>query len=86
MALRNSVCRLRDGEISFATWRGSLAFLLSYALGTIAAMTFATTLIGEGTRRAAGKLDRPDLPRDLSVASSFLALLVGVIWCGLALR
>jgi len=72
--------------VAFATWRGSLAFLLSYALGTIAAMTFATTLIGEGTRRAAGKLDRPDLPRVLSVASSFLALLVGVIWCGLALR
>lgn len=72
--------------VAFATWRGSLAFLLSYALGTIAAMTVATTLIGEGTRRAAGKLDRPDLPRDLSVGSSFLALMVGVVWCGLALR
>eukprot|EP00984_Skeletonema_dohrnii_P016172 scaffold7134_cov174-Skeletonema_dohrnii-CCMP3373.AAC.2 len=40
----------------------------------MAAMALATTIIGEGTRRAAGKLDRPDLPRDLSVASSFLAL------------
>lgn len=72
--------------VAFATWRGSLAFLLSYALGTVAAMTVATTIIGEGTRRAAGKLDRPDLPRDLSVGSSFLALVVGVVWCGLALR
>ena len=72
--------------VAISTWRGSLTFLVSYALGTMAAMTLATTLIGEGTRRAAGKLDRPDLPRDLSVASSFLALVVGVVWCGLALR
>ena len=49
-------------------------------------MTLATTVIGEGTCKAAGKLDRPDLPRDLSVASSFLALIVGVIWCWLAVR
>ncbi|KAL7530851.1 hypothetical protein ACHAXR_003710 [Thalassiosira sp. AJA248-18] len=72
--------------VAIATWRGSLTFLLSYALGTMAAMSLATTLIGEGTRRAAGKLERPDLPRDLSVASSFLALVVGVVWCGFALR
>lgn len=72
--------------VAIATWRGSLTFLLSYALGTMAAMTMATMIIGEGTRRAAGKMNRPDLPRDLSVASSFLALIVGVVWCGLALR
>jgi len=70
--------------VAISTWRGSLTFLVSYALGTMAAMALATTIIGEGTRRAAGKLDRPDLPRDLSVASSFLALVVGVVWCGLA--
>lgn len=72
--------------VAIATWKGSLTFLLSYALGTMAAMALATTIIGEGTRRAAGKLDRPNLPRDLSVASSFLALVVGVVWCGLSLR
>eukprot|EP01082_Thalassiosira_pseudonana_P001243 g1703.t1 g1703 contig10:2614370-2615455(+) len=72
--------------VAISTWRGSLTFLISYALGTMAAMTLATTVIGEGTRRASDKLDRPDLPRDLSVGSSFLALIVGVVWCGLALR
>ena len=72
--------------VAIASWRGSLTFLVSYALGTMAAMTLATTVIGEGTRRASKKLDRPDLPRDLSVGSSFLALLVGVVWCVLALR
>mmetsp|Transcript_43870 Transcript_43870/g.93299 ORF Transcript_43870/g.93299 Transcript_43870/m.93299 type:complete len:355 (+) Transcript_43870:462-1526(+) len=72
--------------VAISTWRGSLTFLLSYALGTMGAMALATTVIGEGTRRAAGKLDRPDLPRDLSVGSSFLALVVGVVWCFLALN
>ena len=71
--------------VAISTLRGSLTFLLSYALGTMVAMSFATTIIGEGTRRAAGKLDRPDLPRDLSLVSSFLALVVGVVWCALAL-
>ena len=72
--------------VAISTLRGSLTFLLSYALGTMAAMAIATTIIGEGTRHAAGKLDRPDLPRDLSMGSSFLALIVGVVWCGLALN
>ena len=71
--------------VAISTLRGSLTFLLSYAMGTMAAMALATTIIGEGTRRAAGKLDRPDLPRDLSLGSSFLALIVGVVWCFLAL-
>ena len=72
--------------IAVSTWRGSMAFLLSYALGTMAAMTLATSLIGEGTRRASHKLERPNLPRDLSLGSSVLALIVGMVWCGLALR
>ena len=72
--------------VAISTFRGSLAFLLSYALGTTAAMALATSIIGEGTRRAAGKLDRPNLPRDLSAWSSALAMVVGVVWCGLALR
>lgn len=72
--------------VAVSSWKGSLTFLLAYAFGTMATMTLATTLIGEATCKAAGKLDRPDLPRDLSVVSSFLALIVGVIWCWLAVR
>ncbi|KAL3822011.1 hypothetical protein ACHAXA_002997 [Cyclostephanos tholiformis] len=66
--------------VAISTFRGSLAFLLSYALGTMGAMALATTIIGEGTRRAAGRLDRPNLPRDLSLVSSVLAIVVGVVW------
>lgn len=72
--------------LAVGTWRGSISFLLAYGLGTTLAMTIATTLIGESTRRAGEILDRPDIPQKLSMISSFLALGVGVFWCILALK
>jgi hypothetical protein len=70
--------------IAVATWSGSLAFLSAYALGTMTTMALATSLIGEGTRRAGDWFHRPDLPQKLSLASSGLAIAIGAIWCGLA--
>ena len=72
--------------IAVATWSGNLTFLLSYATGTMAAMAVTTTIIGEGTRRAGEVLNRPDVPQKLSFFSSVIAMLVGAIWCGLALK
>lgn len=70
--------------IAVATWRGNITFLLSYALGTIGAMTLSTTIIGEGTLKAAEIFHRPDIPQKLSYASSVIAILVGAFWVGLA--
>mmetsp|Transcript_13816 Transcript_13816/g.20229 ORF Transcript_13816/g.20229 Transcript_13816/m.20229 type:complete len:313 (-) Transcript_13816:127-1065(-) len=72
--------------LAVATWRGNLAFLLAYAAGTTAVMAVTTTLIGEGTRRAGQFFQRPDIPQKLSLGSSVLAIAIGSIWCGLALR
>lgn len=72
--------------LAVATWRGSLSFLLAYALGTVGAMTITTTLIGEGTRRAGEVFNRPDIPQKLSLISSILAMGVGVFWCYLAFK
>lgn len=72
--------------LAVATWRGSVSFLLSYAVGTMSAMAITTTLIGEGTRRAGEIFDRPDIPQKLSFFSSLLAIGVGVFWCFLALK
>jgi hypothetical protein len=72
--------------IAVASWSGNLAFLSAYALGTISTMAITTTLIGEGTRRAGQLFQRPDIPQKLSFASSWLAIAIGVIWCGLALK
>jgi sulfite exporter TauE/SafE len=72
--------------LAVATWRGNISFLLSYAVGTMAAMTLTTSLIGEATRRAGEVFHRPDIPQKLSLFSSVIAIAVGAIWCGLALR
>lgn len=72
--------------VAVATWRGSISFLLAYALGTMGAMSITTTLIGESTRRAGEILHRPDLPQKLSFFSSLLAMAVGVFWCYLAFK
>lgn len=72
--------------IAVATWSGNLAFLAAYAVGTMTAMAIVTTLIGEGTRRTGQIFNRPDLPQKLSLFSSFVAIAVGVFWCGLALK
>jgi hypothetical protein len=70
--------------VAVATWSGNLAFLSAYAMGTMTAMAVATTIIGEGTRKAGQVMERPDLPQKLSLISSFIAIAVGAIWCGLA--
>jgi len=72
--------------VAVATWRGNITFLLAYALGTMAAMTITTTLIGEGTRKAGEVLHRPDIPQKLSFVSSIIAIGVGLFWCSLALN
>jgi len=72
--------------LAVATWGGNLAFLSAYTTGTMAAMAITTTLIGEGTRRAGEIFNRPDIPQKLSYFSSLLAIAIGLIWCGLALK
>jgi hypothetical protein len=72
--------------LAVATWGGNLAFLSAYAAGTMATMAITTTLIGEGTRRASEVFNRPDIPQKLSYFSSILAIAIGAIWCGLALK
>lgn len=70
--------------LAVATWTENLAFLLAYGLGTIGAMTIVTTAIGEGTQRASELFNRPDIPQKLSYFSSMFAVVIGLIWCGLA--
>ena len=72
--------------LAVASWGGNLAFLSAYAAGTIGVMAIATSLIGEGTRRAGEVFNRPDLPQKLSFFTSLLAITIGVVWCGLALK
>lgn len=71
--------------LALPTVGGVLVFLTAYCAGTILAMSTATTLIGEGSLRIGESLDRPDLPKKMSLFSSGLAFLVGCIWMAKAL-
>lgn len=44
------------------------------------AMSATTTLIGEGSVRVGEALDKPDIPRKLSVVSSVVAIAIGAVW------
>jgi hypothetical protein len=72
--------------LAVTTWRGNLSFLLAYGLGTMGAMSIATTLVGEGTRKAGQIFNRPDIPQKLSMVFSCIAVMIGVTWTGLAFR
>ncbi|KAG5182191.1 hypothetical protein JKP88DRAFT_164788 [Tribonema minus] len=75
-----------DGAPSLApalactTWHGVLWFLLAYCGGTMAAMSAATTIIGEGSVRVGQALEQPDIPKRLSVVSSGIAIAIGAVW------
>ncbi|CAM9245449.1 unnamed protein product [Discosporangium mesarthrocarpum] len=66
--------------LALTTWRGVLWFLMAYCSGTMIAMSATTTVIGEGSVRVGQALDQPDIPRKLSVISSFIAIAIGAVW------
>ncbi len=63
-------------------WLGSGAYLLAFALGTIASMAAFAGLVGESTARAAGY--SPALARGFLLAAGLLTAAVGAFWLVLA--
>jgi len=57
-----------------------LSFLLAYCAGTVASMTMVTTLVGEGSVRMGESIDQPNFTEKLSMVSSIIAVVVGVVW------
>lgn len=66
--------------LALSSWTSVLWFLLAYCSGTMVAMSATTTLIGEGSVRVGKALDQPDIPRKLSIISSFVAITIGAVW------
>ena len=66
--------------LAFTSWKPVSLFLSAYGLGTVVSMAFATTLIGEGTKKMSEAMDAPDIPRRLSLVSSGIAIAVGIFW------
>lgn len=66
--------------LTMTTWRGALSFLVSYCIGTMIAMSLASGAVSEGSLRLGKAINNPDLPRNLSLVSSLIAIIIGVYW------
>jgi len=66
--------------LTMTSWRGALSFLISYCIGTIIAMSIASGAVSEGSLRLGKAVNNPNLPRNLSLASSLVAILIGIYW------
>ena len=66
--------------LAMTTWTSILGFLFSYCLGTMIAMSITGGLLSEGSTRLGKAINYPNFPRDLSVASSLVAMSLGIFW------
>lgn len=66
--------------ITMASWKSALTFLLSYSIGTIITMSLAAGTVGELSLRVSKVTNNPDLPRKLSLVTSFMAVAIGVFF------
>lgn len=58
----------------------AFTFLSSYCIGTIVTMSLTAGTLAELSLRLGKAVNNEDLPRQLSVASSGLAILIGIFW------
>lgn len=71
--------------LAMTSWRSAISFLMSYCIGTMAAMSFTAGAFGEGSLRLGEAFNNEDLPMNLSFASSLLAIIIGIYWVAQAL-
>ena len=71
--------------LTMPTWRVAATYLVSFGLGTMAAMSLFTGVVGELSSRMSDLLDDPRTPGRLALASSVFAVLMGSAWTGKAL-
>jgi hypothetical protein len=75
-----------DGAPSIApamvmsTWQNAAFYLGCYSLGTMIAMSAASSAIALLSTRLGKIANRPDLPKKLTFVSSLIALLIGIYW------
>ena len=66
-------------------WLGASMYLTCFGLGTLAAMSVFTALIGEVSCQFSARFDDPSTPAKLAMVSSIFALCVGVAWTSRAM-
>lgn len=69
--------------LAIKSWTGILGFLLSYCIGTMLMMSIASGFLSEASRRLGNAMkDKSEynFPKQLSIGSSILAILLGIFW------
>lgn len=66
--------------IAMNSWESALTFLSAYCFGTIFTMSFTAGIVGELSIRIGKAMNNPNLPRNLSMGSSGLAIIIGLYW------
>lgn len=70
--------------LSADSWSTLLEFLISYGLGTLAAMAVVSALIGICTNLLGAYLSNT-IPKRLAFSSSVIAVIIGLVWIGEAI-
>lgn len=66
--------------LAMTSWRSAGSFLLAYCFGTMIAMSMTAGVVGEGSLRLGKVVNSPNLPRQLSLGSSIIAIIIGAYW------
>lgn len=66
--------------IAMNSWQTAIAFLSAYSIGTMVTMSITAGAIGELSTRLGEVMNNPDLPRNLSLGSSAVAIIIGLVW------
>ncbi len=66
--------------LAMSSWKSALSFLLAYCVGTMAIMSFAAGIVGEGSIRLGEAIDNPNFPKKMSFISSLIAILIGIYY------
>lgn len=66
--------------LAMTSWHAAISFLLSYCFGTMAAMSLTAGIVGEGSIRLGKVVNNPELPKNLSFASSLIAIIIGLYY------
>ena len=70
--------------LAMPSWNVAATYLVSFGVGTMAAMSIFTGIVGELSSQMSERLNDPRTPGRLALASSLFALLMGTIWTGRA--
>lgn len=70
--------------LAMPSWSIAATYLVAFGLGTMAAMSIFTGVVGELSSQMSEQLNDPRTPGRLALASSIFALLMGGLWTGRA--